>query len=227
MSFFTRLQRITQGHIEKFLSSVEDPEIIYPQLLREMEDRVRSATSAEALAMAAAKTAERELAELKAKIERMTKGAKLALDKGDEQTARDALSAQIELEAKVPTREDVLAKSLTAQEQAKEARKSITSQLDELRMKKDEILARARAAKNQKSVMKTVSGKSLSASSLADEASRMEASVEQMEAELTVQKEVAGNEPRGAALDRKIKDMERSSNVEDRLAALKQKTGAK
>ena len=227
MGFFTRLQRITQGHIEKFLSSVEDPEIVYPQIVREMEDRVRSATSAEALAMAAAKTAERELADLRTKIERMSNGARLAMEKGDEQIARDAISAQIELEAKLPAREELLAKSLSAQDQAKEARQSIASQLDELRMKKEEILARARAARNQKSVMKTVSGKSLSASSLVDEASRMEAGVEQMEAELAVQKDVVGNGPRGASLDRKIKELERNSSIEERLAALKLKTGAK
>lgn len=221
MGILNRLHRLSVGHIEAFLSSVEDPEVIYPQLIREMEERVRSATAAEAHAIAAVKTTERELSDLKVKVARMGKGAKLAMDKGDEKTAREALAAQIDTESKLPTREELLAKTRSASERATEARKAIVSQLEELRAKKDEILTRARAAKNQKRVMKTVSGKVSSSASLMDEASRMETSVEQAEVELEVQKEVAAGQSGGASLDRKLKDLEKSSSVDERLAALK------
>jgi len=83
MGFLQRLHRLTVARIEAALSTVEDPEILYPQLLREMEGKVRLATEAEAKAMASVKGTQRDIEQLTKKIERMKKGAELAMGKGD------------------------------------------------------------------------------------------------------------------------------------------------
>jgi len=48
MSIMARLKRVTVGRMEAFLTSVENPETVFPQLVREMEEQVRLATDAEA-----------------------------------------------------------------------------------------------------------------------------------------------------------------------------------
>ena len=97
MGFITRIKRLTTSRIETFLTTVEDPEILFPQLVKEMEEQIRKATSAEAKAMAGTKAAQRELDTVKDKLDRMQKGASLAMDQGDEDTAREAITAQISL----------------------------------------------------------------------------------------------------------------------------------
>lgn len=224
MGLIKRLHRLTVSRIETFLSTVEDPEVLFPQLLREMEDQVRAATGAEAKAMASVKAAERDIEQVKSKLEHLGKGAELAMDKGDEATARDAVSAQISLESDLKRKEDALARSQTAFENARNARKQIQSQLDEMRAKKEEILTRARVARNQKKIEKTVHGPVSSAKSILDTIAQLESKVEETEAELEVQSEMT-KEDGGPSLDKRLTDLEQESEVESRLAALKKKTG--
>jgi phage shock protein A len=225
MGFITRIKRLTTSRIETFLTTVEDPEILFPQLVKEMEEQIRKATSAEAKAMAGTKAAQRELDTVKDKLDRMQKGASLAMDQGDEDTAREAITAQIALEAEIQRKDEALARSQGAQDDAKAAREEIQSQLDEIRNKKDEILTRVRVAKNQKTVARTIGGPVGSAKSILDTVAQIETSVEETESQLEVQRDMA-TAGGGKSLDKRLKDLETSSAIEARLAALKQSTAS-
>jgi len=224
MGLISRIRRLTVSRIESFLNTVEDPEILFPQLIREMEDQVRAATDAESKAMAAVKTAERGLGETAEKLERMTKGAELAVEKGDEATARDAISAQIGLEADSGAKQKNLEMAKATYEDASDARQQIQKQLDELRNKKDEILTRARVARSQQKIEKTVSGPVSSSGSILDAVAQLESKVDEAEAELEVRRSIdkGGAEP---SLDKRLDALGKDSEVEKRLAALKEKTG--
>lgn len=224
MGLLDRMRRLTIARIESFLTTAEDPEIIFPQLVREMEDQVRAATEAEAKAMASVKSIQREIDQLKAKVDRLQKGAQLAMDKADEVTARDAVTAQIAVEGDLKRKEDALPRTQAAYSDAREGRKQLQAQLEELRAKKDEILTRARVSKTQKKVQKTVQGPAGSSRSILDAVSQMESKIDETEAELEVQKELSG-QGGGASLEKRLADLEKSSSVEDRLEALKQKAG--
>ncbi len=223
MGLIDRIRRITTASIESFLSSVEDPEVLFPQLIREMEDQVRVATEAEAKAMAAVKAAERETEQVQDKLDRMTKGAELAVKEGEEQTARDAVSAQIDLERTLATKQDALARAQATYGDAKQAREQVQAQLEELRVKKDEILTRSRVAKNQQNVEKTVSGPASSTGSILDSVARLEAQVEEAEAGLEVRREMSAGESGGPSLEKRLDDLEKNTEVDKRLAALKAK----
>jgi phage shock protein A len=142
--------------------------------VKEMEDQVRAATEGEAKAMTSVKAAQREVDQIAAKLERLKKGAELAMDKGDEATAREAVEGQISLEAELKQKTDILARCQTAQDDARAARKHIQEQLDELRAKKGEILARARTAKTRKKIERTVHGPAQSSRSILDAVARTE-----------------------------------------------------
>jgi phage shock protein A len=223
MGFIKRIKRLTTSRIETFLTTVEDPEILFPQLMKEMEEQIRKATSAEAKAMAGTKAAQRDLDGVQEKLKRMQKGASLAMDQGDEETAREAVTAQITLESEIERKNEALTRSQAAQANARAAREEIQSQLDEIRNKKDEILTRVRVAKTQKTVARTIGGPVGSAKSILDSVAQIETSVEETESELEVQRDmsVSGG---GKSLDKRLKDLETGSEIEARLAALKRST---
>lgn len=224
MGLIKRLKRITLARIESFLSAAEDPEQIFPQLVREMEEQVRNATKAEAKAAAAVKTAQRELDGLKTKLARLQNGAELAIEKGDEQTARELVAAQMELEEGLQGKQALLANTEAGLQEAKDARKRMQGQLEELRAKKDEMLTRARTAKNSAKVERTVQGRASSSKSILDAVARMETKVDEREAELDVRKEMSG-ETQAASLDERLTQLEDAAEVDKRLAELRKKAG--
>jgi phage shock protein A len=224
MGLITRIRRITVSRIENFLNTVEDPEVLFPQLLREMEDQVRAAVSAETKALAASKAAARDVDRIRQKLDRLERGAELAVEKDDNETARDAIKAQIALESDLKLQEDAVSRSERAYEDAKDARMQIEKQLEELRTKKNEILTRARIASTQKKIEKTVSGRASSANSILDAVVRLESKVEEAEAELEIRRsmDTGGATP---SLERRLDELEQNDEIEKRLAELKKKIG--
>jgi phage shock protein A len=224
MGLISRIRRITVSRIENFLNTVEDPEVLFPQLVREMEDQVRAAISAETKALAAQKTAERDADRNRQKLDRLARGAELAVEKGENETARDAIRAQITLESDLKYQEDAVSRAVRAYEDAKDARLQIEKQLEELRTKKNEILTRARIASAQKKIEKTVSGKVSSANSILDAVVRLEGKVEETEAELEIRRsmDAGGATP---SLERRLDELEQNDEIEKRLAELKKKIG--
>ena len=225
MGLISRLKRVTLARVEAFLKTVESPETILPQLLVEMEGQIRVATQAEAKAMAAVKLAERKVAEVRGRVERLQKGAELAVQENQEATARDALASQVEAERALKREEDALAHGQAGLDRVREARKELQSQLDELRAKKEEILTRARVAKLQKKVERTVHGPVSSSKSILDAVAATEARLEEAEAELEVQREMTGKKE-CPSLEKRLRNLETGTEIEQRLAALKKKTGS-
>jgi phage shock protein A len=221
MGLFKRLHRITVGRIEAFLKSVEDPEILFPQLVKEMEDQLREATAAEAQALAAAKSAQRDIEQLQARLDRLHKGAVAAVRASDDTTAREALAAELEIERSLAAAQDNMSRVQGASDRATAAREMIQQQLAQLRAKKNEILTRARVAKAQKKVQKTVGGAVGSSDSILDAVARLETSIEQTEAELEIQSRLQG-ETASPSLEKRLADLDRTSEVERRLATLRQ-----
>ena len=224
MGLITRIRRITLSRIEYFLNSVEDPEVLFPQLVREMEDQVRAAVSAETKALAACKAAERDAAQTRRKLERMARGAEIAVGKGDNETARDAVRAQIALESDLKIQEDAITRAQRAYEDAHSARIQIEEQLEELRTKKNEILTRARIAKTQRKIERTVSGTAGSASSILDAVVSLESKVDEAEAEVEIRRGMDKSRAT-PSLERRIEELERNEEIEKRLAELKKKIG--
>ena len=222
MGLIKRLARLTGARIEAFLNAVEDPETLFPQLIREMEGKVGEAQKAEAKALSAVKSAQRKLDELVGQIRRRERGAELALAKGDEETARDALAAQLGVEKDIDQREAALSLAESALAQARDARTQIQEELEKLRARKEEILARARAARMRKKVQQTISWPAGSGKSILDEVTRMEAKVLETEAGVQIQREMDTGTG-SPSLDERLSKLEKEAEVEKRLAALRKK----
>jgi len=221
MGILSRIRRITTGKLELFLSRSEDPETVFPQLVVEMEEQVRAATEAEAKAMASARHAEQAVEQARANLARMTAGAESALRHDNESMAREAVEAQVALEAELIRREAALQSVANCLDDARAARKETQMQLQNVRNKKDEILTRARVVRTQERIQRTVSGPAASAGSILDAVEALEARIEEQEAGLAVRRELAGSGTASPSLERRIDDMNRTTEIDRRLAALK------
>jgi len=223
MGLFKRIHRITLGRISAFLDRVEDPEVIFPQLLREMEQQVESAIEQEASATAAVKRAEVKIDRMAARVETLGRGAAQALKQDREDIAREALGGQIDAEQELERMRSGLASLCGSRDLAVASRKQLQQQLDELRSRKQALLTRSRLAKARKKIQETVNGTAASGGSILDAVARMEENIEETEAELEVQARLAGDATLNPTLAQSLAELDQAEQVDQRLAALKAK----
>lgn len=223
MGLFKRLHRVTIGRIQAFLASVEDPEIVFPELVKEMEGQLHTATEEEARASAAVKRVRREIAQAGERVEGLGRGARLAIEADDEDTARKAVTAQIDAEATLATGQETLETLQATLDYATSCRKQIQSQLEELRSKKDEIITRSRMAKARKKIQQTVTGTVGSSDSILDAVSRLETQIEATESELEIQAGLVGRATVDPSLEKRLDELGRQAEIDKRLDALRDK----
>jgi phage shock protein A len=94
MGIFTRVRDILSSNINAALDKAEDPEKLVKQMIREMEDTLVEIKAACAGAMAQQRKAERERGQAQRHVNTWAERAELAMDRGREELAREALYAK-------------------------------------------------------------------------------------------------------------------------------------
>lgn len=158
------------------------------------------------------------------------KRAQLALEKGNDDLAKEALSRRQQqteeanaLQAQVDSQADSLDKLF-------EGMKMLETKINENKAKKDQMVARARTAQSTQKVNDMISGVTGKAST--DAFSRMEEKVEALEAAAEVSAEMgslSGNALPGSAagsLEDQFKALEAANEIDDELAKMKGLLGA-
>lgn len=209
MKLIQRLKRITMGRIEAFLDSVEKPEYILPQLIREMSNQVNATANAEAKALGAVKGSQRRFDETAGRLHRLTEGASLAANANELDLARQAIAAQIQAEQDLQKCRTDLEKAQLAYQDASDARKQLMDNLNELKRRKDELITRSHQVKVQ-------SQSNAETGDILDTVARMEAKIEVVQAESEIRNEIS--KTLGLSLDdRQLKKLEQNAEVQRRL----------
>ena len=91
MGIFTRFRDIISSNINAMLDRAEDPEKLIKLMIREMEDTLVEIKAACAGAMAGSKKAQRQLETLNSRVKYWEEKAELAVTKGRDDLAREAL----------------------------------------------------------------------------------------------------------------------------------------
>ncbi len=223
MGRISRLKSITRSRIEAFLASLEDPEVILPQLIKEMEDRAREASRAEAKALSAVKGDRRRLDTALGRVIRFKEGAVLAVEVDEIDTARQAIAAQIQAEKEVEKCRNDLAVSESAYNSAGQVRRQLRQNLIELRLKKNDILTRSREIRSQKSSNKKLGDLSRDASkNILDIVAKMESKIEEAEGEIEIKDEIARTLGVSFPYER-VRVLESDAEVDRRLTEIKRK----
>lgn len=211
--------------IEAFLSSLERPETVLPQLVKEMADAAADAARAEAKAMTAVAADRRRLDAANGRVSRLAQGARLALRAKDEDTARQALAAQIRAERDVGRCAENVERSELAYQNARRARGSLQGQLRELKARKRELLARVQSLREKETVSQPKPvALDKKARCILDVVSRLETRLQEEETELEVHDQI--RRTLGATFEHeRVIEMENDAEVDRRLEELRREAG--
>lgn len=214
MGLFDRVSRLVRANINDTISKAEDPEKILEQAIIDMQEDLVQLRQAVATAIASQKRTQQQHNQAQSEADNWQRRAQLALQKGDEGLAREALSrkkVQAETATALKTQLD---QQSTTVDTLKRNLIALEGKISEAKTKKDMLKARASAAKANEQLQKTVG--SLGTSSAMSAFERMEEKVLQMEARSQAAAELAG-----ADLESQFVQLESGSDVDDELAAMK------
>lgn len=217
MAIFVKLIDVVKSNINDLLDRAEDPEKMLPMLIGEMEEHFREAKAQVAQAVADQKNLESKIQTNLAQAADWRKKAMLAVDKGDDALAKEALGKKNGFEAVAAGLKEQVAEQTAMVGKLKAQLAQLEEKISDAKQKKDALMARARRANAQEKIQETM--QELSDSSSLSKFGRME-------------EKVSAREARGEALeemndettDAKFEALEREQKsvaLDDDLAALK------
>lgn len=214
MGLIDRILRVIRANINNLIAQTEDPEKILEQAVEDMQHDMIQMRQAVAGAIASQKRTERQVSQAEATANEWYSRAQLALSKGDDTLAREALTRR---KSALETAKILLPQLAQQNEVVAKLRKEmrmLEGKIAEAKTKKDLYIARARSAQASQKVNEMLgnfhTGSTLSAFE------RMEEKVMRLEAESEAIEQLTGNQ-----LENKFAALAAVDDVEDQLAAMK------
>ena len=220
MGLFDRISRVVRANLNDVVSKAEDPEKILEQSIIDMQEDLVQLRQAVARSIAGQKRTHQQFNQAQTEANNWQQRAQLAIQKGDENLAREALVRKKTYTETAATLKPSLEQQTTQVDALKRNLIALESKISEAKTKKDMLKARAQAAKANEQLQNTVGR--LGTSSAMGAFERMEEKVMELEARSTAAQELTGN-----ALEEQFAMLESGNDVDDELAALKaQMTGS-
>lgn len=227
-----RIAQLTRANINALLDRAEDPEKMLDQLIRDYTNSIAEAEEAVAVTIGNVRLAEQDHAADVAAAADWGAKAVAASRKADELRAagnaveadrfdglaKVALSKQIMFENEARAAEPMIASQNEVAEKLKAGLAQMKDKLVDLRTRRDQLVARAKAAQAQATVQDAIS--SINVLDPTTEVARFEEKVRREEARVAGKAEIAAS-----SLDAQFEELEVDAaalEVEARLAALKQ-----
>ncbi|KAG8390737.1 hypothetical protein BUALT_Bualt01G0114500 [Buddleja alternifolia] len=213
MNLFDRFARVVKSYANAVISSFEDPEKILEQTVIEMNDDLIKMRQATAQVLASQKQLENKSKAAQQASEDWYRRAQLALGKGDEDLAREALKRRKSYADNANALKTQLDQQKSVVDNLVSNTRLLESKIQEAKSKKDTLKARAQSAKTATKVTEMLGNVNTSSALSAFE--KMEEKVLAMESQADALNQLAGDE-----LEGKFALLETSS-VDDDLANLK------
>lgn len=222
MGLFSRLATLIKSNINDVISRSEDPEKMLNQIVLDMQTQLVEAKQQVAASIADEKRLQKQAEqELAASVDWERK-AMMAVRAGNEELAKEGLLRKKEHDSMALTYQTEWQKQKTQVEQLKRALRMLNDKIEEAKRKKNVLIARKKRAEAQKSIQETMHG--LKDHSAFETFDRMAQKIDQIEAEAEAQEEVQ-EEYTGDILASKFASLEKKSDAEGDLLALKRKMG--
>jgi phage shock protein A len=216
MGFFERIWRVIRANFNSLISGAEDPEKILEQTVMDMQEDLIQLRQAVAGAIASQKRTERQYHQAETTSEEWYQRAQLALQKGDERLAREALARRKSYQEMANTLKTQIEQHGTIVNQMKDNMRGLESKISEAKAKKDMFIARVRSAKASERLNEVI-GNMKSGGSL-NVFERMEEKVMQLEAQSDAIADLGTSD-----LEKKFRALESGSDLDVELAELKAK----
>ena len=180
MGLFDRLKRVVGANLNDLVSKAEDPEKMLEQALLEMQEDMVKLRQGAAQAIASQKRTEKQYQDAVNEVNKWQRNAQLAIQKGDESLARQALERKKTYNDTSVVLKTSLEQQNVQVEGLKKNLMQLESKISEAKTKKEMLKARITAAKAQEQLGNMVSGMSTNSAMSAFE--RMEEKVLMQEA---------------------------------------------
>ena len=214
MGLFDRIWRAIRANINDFVGQLEDPEKILEQAVLDMQDELIQLRQAVAHAIATQKRTERQAAQARSTSNEWYRRAQLALQKGDEALAREALTRRKSYLDTAEAMEAQLSQQSGVVTGLKQNMMKLESKIQEAKTKKDLYIARARSAKASVQIQEML-GK-VGTGSAMNAFERMEDKVLQLEANSDAIAELGSTD-----LEKRIEALGEADEIDAELAAMK------
>lgn len=146
MSILKRVKRILSANVNDILEKAEDPEKMIKQMIRDMEDNVREARTEVAEAMAHFKKLEAKTKQQSQETEKWQKNAEIAVKKGNDALAKEALKKKNDCSSAAENFGGEAQKQKEAVETLQESLSKLEDKLDEMKKKKDILIAKTKSS---------------------------------------------------------------------------------
>jgi phage shock protein A len=156
MGIFTRLRDIINSNLNAMLDKAEDPEKLLRLMLREMEDTLIELKAQCASAMAQSKTIQRAIDELRDRANDWASKARLAVEKGREVLAREALIEKRRLMERIDPQETQKAECEALIEKYQEDIAQLEGKIQALRERQKVLVQRYAHAQSKRRAEETI-----------------------------------------------------------------------
>lgn len=230
MGIFDRMGKVISSNVNALLDKAEDDKKLLELNLEEMAEQLKSGRQDVIAAVAAEKQLKKKADDLKVEVDKWEKRAELALKSEDEALAREALKQKKRTEGEHASVERARQDQRDVALKMKSELERMEVKLDELKLRKGTIAARAQQARSGGGA------EGLGArggSNAFDNFRKMEEKIDGREQEGLAMAEVEdalGTGPAAKDLEAKFRDLERGlggtqkdTDIDDELAALKKR----
>ena len=215
MGLFDRVSRLLRANVNDMVSKAEDPEKILEQAVMDMQEDLVQLRQAVASSIANQKRSEQQYNKAMADANSWQSKAQLALQKGDEDLAREALVRKKNYSETAGSLKAQLDGQAGMVDTMKKSLIQLEGKISEAKTKKDMLKSRSQAAKAQEQLQGAV-GRIGTNSAMA--------AFDRMEEKVLIQeaKSQAAAELTGTDLENRFAALSAGSEVDDELAAMKQ-----
>ena len=220
MGIFTRFRDIISSNINAMLDKAEDPEKLIRLMIREMEDTLVEIKTACAGVMAGGKKIKRQLEGLGARAQYWEEKAELAVNKGRDDLAREALVEKRKFNRRMETLENDLAEHDLLIEQYQDDIRQLEEKLKSARDKQRMLVQRHIHA--QKKMQAQEEMRRIDSSETVMKFDELENRIERMEAEADLV-----NYGKKTSLEEELERLSVDEEIENELQALKTPSATK
>jgi len=218
-NLFDRFVRVAKSNVNSLLQGIEDPEKVLDQAVDEMQgDLIKVRQSyAEVLAT------QRRIASQKEQQDQLAsewyRRAELAVEKGDDGLAKEALTRRQAAATKAEELGTQLNGMVNNVERLFDSVRALEEKIGEAKATKEQLIARARTAKTTASVNEMLSD--LGTNSASNAFDRMKEKVEMLETRAEVSSGMLPAASSPGSLEDRFKQLESGTAVDDMLAKMK------
>lgn len=219
MGIMSRFATVIRSNINAMLNRAEDPSKILEQTILDMDSAYGKAKDQVARSVADEKRLEKSLADQQKQADKWGQRAMAAVEKGDDELAKEALQRKGEHGKIALQFEHELSAHTQNVDSLKDHLHDLQGKIAEVRRKKSLLISKQKRAEAQDQIYKTVEG--IQDSGALDTIGRMEDKIEEMSNLADARMEMS-DEFQGDALEKKFQQLGPGDDVDAELLELKQ-----